>query len=61
MEKEVPQQELSMIHISEGIWLVGIDLLDKNIVTKNPLGLFCVTGDENLYRISREAQTKNSD
>lgn len=45
-----PEQELSMVHISTGLWLMGIDLVHgEETVTKNPLGIFRVTGEENLY------------
>jgi len=53
-----PEQELSMMHISTGMWMMGIDLVhDEQIVTKNPLGIFQLTGEENLYHaVEKEAE-----
>lgn len=49
-----PEQELSMIHISTGQWVLGIDLVLDDKVTKNPLGMVYITGEENLYHASHE-------
>ena len=54
-----PDQELSMIHISIGSWLLGIDLVGEESVTKNPLGFIHITGDENLYHMEVDGVEKD--
>lgn len=46
-----PDQELSMINVSTGMWLLGIDLLNDDVVTKNAMGMIHITGNEDLYHM----------
>ena len=57
----VDNQELHLGHISLGMWLVGIDLHIGNEITKNPLGILHVTGEENLYHMSEEGRNNMSE
>ena len=49
VDEHQQEQELSMISLGEGKWLLSIDLIRGESVTRNPLGFVCVTGEENLY------------
>lgn len=50
------EQELSMIHVGVGKWILGIDLVGKDSVTRNPLGFVYITGEESLYYMAVEEE-----
>lgn len=58
MDEHQQEQELSMVSLGEGKWLLSIDLIRGESVTRNPLGLVCVTGEENLYYMTAYEEEK---
>jgi len=54
-----PEQKLAMVHLASGIWGLSINLVADKQVTTNMLGIFEISGEENLFQFEEAEKVED--